>query len=39
VSGFGPYDSVDAFTRGANLFPVLGDSFQTVSEARAFVVQ
>ncbi|MGZ6028381.1 MAG: hypothetical protein ACXWK5_03090 [Myxococcaceae bacterium] len=39
VGGFGPYDSVDAFTTGANLFPVLGDSVETVSEARSFVVQ
>lgn len=39
VGGFGPYDTVDAFTGGANLFPVLGDSFQTVSEGRSFVVQ
>ena len=39
VSGFGPFDSVDAFTAGVNLFPVLGSSFQTVSEARTFFVQ
>jgi hypothetical protein len=39
VGGFGPYDSVDAFTTGANLFPVLGGSVETVSEGRSFVVQ
>jgi hypothetical protein len=39
VAGFGPLDSVDAFTGRASLFPPLGDSFQTVSESRTFDVQ
>jgi len=38
VGGFGPFDSVDAFAGGPNLFPALGSSFTTVSEQRSFVV-
>jgi hypothetical protein len=37
VAAFGPFDTVDGFTGGANLFPVLGDSFQTVSVPRTVV--
>ena len=39
VGGFGPFDTVDAFTGGANLFRTLGDEFQTVSESRTFEVE
>ena len=39
VGGFGPFDTVDAFTSRSNLFPPLGNSIQTVSEARTFVVE
>jgi hypothetical protein len=39
VGSFGPFDGLDAFTAGANLFPALGDSFQTVSAIRTFVAE
>jgi hypothetical protein len=39
VATFGPLDSVDAFAGRASLFPALGDSFQTVSETRTFVMR
>jgi len=39
VAAFGPSDGIDAFTGGAKFFPVLGDSFQTVSATRSFAVR
>ena len=39
VAAFGPFDGIDAFASGPNLFPVLGDFFQTVSATRTFVVE
>ena len=30
VAAIGPHDGIDAFAGGANLFPALGDSFQTI---------
>ena len=39
VAELGPFDGVDAFTGGANLFPALGTSFQTLSATRSFVVR
>jgi len=39
VAELGPFDGIDAFTGGANLFPALGTSFQTISATRSFVVR
>jgi hypothetical protein len=39
VGSFGPFQGIDEFTGGANLFPALGTSFQTVSATRSFVVR
>jgi hypothetical protein len=39
VAAIGPADGIDAFTGGANFFPALGDSFQTLSATRSFVVR
>ncbi|HET9155410.1 MAG TPA: hypothetical protein VFN91_02005, partial [Myxococcaceae bacterium] len=39
VAALGPSDGIDAFTGGAKFFPALGDSFQTVSATRSFVVR
>jgi len=39
VAAFGPSEGIDAFTGGAKFFPVLGNSFQTVSATRSFVVR
>lgn len=39
VASIGPSDGIDDFTSGPNLFPALGDSFQTVSATRSFVVR
>ena len=39
VAGLGPFDGIDAFTSGPNLFRALGDSFQTVSATRSFVLR
>ena len=39
VAELGPFDGIDQFTGGANLFPALGTSFQTISATRSFVVR
>jgi len=39
VASLGPSDGIDDFTSGPKLFPALGDSFQTVSATRSFVVR
>jgi hypothetical protein len=39
VASVGPSDGIDAFTSGPNLFPALGDTVQTVSATRSFVVR
>jgi hypothetical protein len=39
VAEFGPFQGIDEFTGGANLFPALGTSFQTISATRTFVVR
>ncbi len=39
VAAIGPSEGIDAFTGGANFFPVLGDAFQTVSATRSLVVR
>jgi len=39
VAGFAPFDSVNAFTGGADLFPRLGSFVRTVSEPRSFVTR
>ena len=38
-AAIGPAEGIDAFTGGANFFPALGDSFQTLSATRSFVVR
>ena len=38
-AAIGPAEGIDAFTGGANFFPALGDSLQTLSATRSFVVR